>query len=128
MDGRRHVVKDIDGGAELKKSESGKLHLRIWITAVVDGVRRDYEIAFGKYSAVMAYATARADAPGGREADAERLSAQIKDLTGRKPWVYRRSNGTIELVCGRAHLEGFKRYAELSGVIATWLEETGRRA
>ena len=127
MDGRRHVVKDIDGGAELKKSESGKLHLRIWITAVVDGVRRDYEIAFGKYSAVMAYATARADAPGGREADAERLSALIKALTEREPKVYRMKNGAMIVMCGREHLDGFMRYAELADAIAKWLEETGRR-
>ncbi len=50
----------------------------------------------------------------------------IEALTGVKPKIRRRSDGTIELVCGRAHLEGFKRFAELAGAIARWLEETGR--
>jgi hypothetical protein len=43
------VVKVIDGDAETEKSESGKLLLRIRITAEVDGVLREYEIAFGRY-------------------------------------------------------------------------------
>jgi hypothetical protein len=29
-------------------------------------------------------------------------------------------------VCGREHLDGFKRYAELADAIARWLEETRR--
>ncbi|MFP3192233.1 MAG: hypothetical protein RXR02_03860 [Thermoproteus sp.] len=61
---------------------------------------------------------------GGREADAERLSALVKALTGREPKVRRRSDGTIEVVCSREHLEGFMRFAELADVIARWLEET----
>jgi hypothetical protein len=69
----------------------------------------------------MGYATAKAD-------DAERFSALIKALTGKEPWVYQRSDGKIEIVCGREHLEGFKRYAELADAIEKWLEETGRRA
>jgi hypothetical protein len=40
--GRKHVVKVIDGNAELEKSESGKLPLRIRITAEVDGVKSEY--------------------------------------------------------------------------------------
>ena len=40
--------------------------------------------------------------------------------------MYQRSDGKIELVCGREHLEGFKRYAELADAIEKWLEETGR--
>ena len=76
----------------------------------------------------MGRATARADAPDDREADAERFSALIKALTGREPRIRRRSDGTIELVCDREHLEGFKRYAELADAIEKWLEETGRRA
>ena len=50
----------------------------------------------------------------------------MKALTGREPKVYQRSDGTIEMVCGREHLEGFKRYAELADAIEKWLEETGR--
>ena len=74
----------------------------------------------------MGYAAARADAPGGREADAERLSALVEDLTGEEPGVYRKSDGTIVIKCTREHLEGFMRYAELAEAIARWLEETGR--
>jgi hypothetical protein len=30
------------------------------------------------------------------------------------------------IVCGREHLDGFKRYVELADAIARWLEETRR--
>jgi hypothetical protein len=130
VDGKKHVVKVIDGGAEFKESESGNLLLRIRITAEVDGVKSEYTITFGRrgrYNAVEGRSTARADAPGGREADAERLAAVIKALTGKKPRIQKKSDGAIELVYGRAHLEGFKRYAELADAIEKWLEETRRR-
>jgi len=29
-------------------------------------------------------------------------------------------------MCGREHLDGFARYAELADAIRRWLEETGR--
>jgi hypothetical protein len=74
----------------------------------------------------LGFAVARADAPGGREAEAERLVAVIKALTGKEPKVYQKSDGKIEIVCTRAHLEGFRRFAELADAIAKWLEETGR--
>jgi hypothetical protein len=131
VNGKIHVVKVIDGGAELEKSESGKLLLRIRITAEVDSVRREYMITYGRRgadNAVEGRTTARADAPDGREKDAERLAALIKALTGREPRIRRRSDGTIELVCDREHLEGFKRYTELADAIEKWLEETSRRA
>jgi hypothetical protein len=32
----------------------------------------------------------------------------------------------VKIECGRAHLEGFKRFAELADAIARWLEETSR--
>ena len=35
-------------------------------------------------------------------------------------------DGTIMIVCGRVHLDGFARFAELADIIARWLEETGR--
>jgi hypothetical protein len=68
VEGRRHVVKVIGGGAELDEGRSGKKLLRIRITAEVDGVRREYEITFGRYgrNAAVGFAAARADAPGGR--------------------------------------------------------------
>jgi hypothetical protein len=130
VDGRRHVVKVIDGEA-VEEGRDGKKLLRIRITAEVDGVMRDYVMTYSRFGAdneAIGFATARADAPDGREADAERFSALIKALTGKEPRIRRRSDGTIEIVCGREHLEGFKRFAELADAIAKWLEETGRRA
>jgi hypothetical protein len=35
-------------------------------------------------------------------------------------------DGTIMIVCGREHLDGFRRYTELADAIERWLEETGR--
>jgi len=128
--GREHVVRVIDGGAELEESRRGKKLLRIRITAEVDGVEGDYMITFGRRSrdnAAVGFAVARADAPGGREADAERLAAVVEALTGRKPWVYRKKNGKIMIECYEGHLEGFSRYAELADAIERWLEETSRR-
>jgi hypothetical protein len=72
-------------------------------------------------------ALARADAPGGREADAERFSAVVEALTGKKPKVYRMKNGKMIMECGREHLEGFRRYAELAEAIEKWLEAASRR-
>jgi hypothetical protein len=128
VEGRRHVVKVIDGSAEFDVGKSGKKLLRIEITAEVDGVRRDYVITFGRYRAdnkVVGFAAARADAPGGREADAERFSALVKALTGKKPRIHRKSDGTIMIECYEGHLEGFRRYAELADAIERWLEEMG---
>jgi len=101
--------------------------LRIKITAEVDDIRRDYNITYGRYGSneARSYATARADAPGGREADAERFSALIKALTGKEPWIVKRGDGRIDIICGRGHLDGFKRYAELADAIEKWLEEMG---
>ena len=126
----RHVVKVIGGGAEFDVGRGGKNLLRIKITAEVDGVKSDYTITYGRYgtNAALGFAVARADAAGGREADAERFSALVKALTGREPRIRRKSEGAIELVCGRGHLDGFKRFAEFADVIARWLEETSRRA
>jgi hypothetical protein len=70
---------------------------------------------------------ARADAPGGREADAERLAAVIKALTGEEPRVHRMKDGQIIIECYRRHLEGFLRYTELAEAIKKWLEAASRR-
>ncbi|MCC6035997.1 MAG: hypothetical protein LM559_02970 [Pyrobaculum sp.] len=102
--------------------------LRIKITAEVGGVRRDYEVTYGRYgetNAALGFATARAD-PDGREKDAERFSALVKALTGREPKVYRMKNGKIIIRCYREHLDGFMRFAELADAIARWLEEASR--
>jgi hypothetical protein len=127
VDGEKYKVKVIDGGA-IEEDEGGRKLLRIRITAEVDGVRRDYEIVY-RYegNAAVGRAVARADAPGGKEADAKRLAAVIKALTGREPRVYRRSDGTIIIKCYGGHLEGFKRFAELADAIERWLEETKGR-
>ncbi len=130
VNGEKYKVKVIDGEA-VEEDRDGRKLLRIKITAEVDGVRREYVMTYGRHgadNAAVGYATARADAPGGREADAERYSALIKALTGREPRIRRRSDGTIELVCGREHLDGFMRYAELADAIMKWLEETSWRA
>jgi hypothetical protein len=136
---RKYVVKVIGGGAEFKRGRGGKKLLRIKITAevgrvegehtIVDRVVREYTITFGRYgklNAALGYAYASADVPGGREADAERFSALVKALTGEEPRIRRKSDGTIELVCGGGHLDGFKRFDELADAIERWLEETGR--
>ncbi|MCC6066401.1 MAG: hypothetical protein LM562_01300 [Pyrobaculum sp.] len=128
VDGRRHVVKVIDGGA-VKEKQNSKTLLRIRITAEVDGVRRDYVITYGKYgddNKTRGFAYASAKAPGGREADAERLAAVVEVLTGKRPRIRRRSDGKIEVVCYEGHLEDFMRYIELAEAIAAWLEETSR--
>jgi hypothetical protein len=129
VDGKTYVVKVIDGGAELEERQDGKTLLRIKITAEVDGVKSEYTITYGRYgkrNAAMGRAYARADAPGGRETDAERLAALIKALTGMEPWVYRMKGGRIIIECSGEHLEGFRRYAELADAIEGWLEETNR--
>ncbi len=133
VNGKTYVVKVI-GGEAVEEDRDGRKLLRIKITAevgrvegehIVDRVVRKYEITYGRYgsnNAARGFAVARADAPGGRETDAERLVAVIKALTGREPKVYRRSDGTIIIVCYEGHLDGFARYAELADAIEKWLE------
>jgi hypothetical protein len=88
--------------------------LRIKITAEVDGVRREYTITYGRYGRKnMASGFAYASAPDGGEADAERLAAVVKALTGKEPRIRRMKDGTIMIVCGREHLDGFTRYADI---------------
>jgi len=129
-EGKKHVVKVIDGGAEFDVGRSGKLLLRIRITAEVDGVWSEYAIMFGRYgedNAAMGRAYARTDVPGGREADAERFSALVEALTGKRPRVHRMKDGKIMIECYEGHLEGFARYAELANAIMKWLKEASRR-
>ncbi|NAZ33302.1 MAG: hypothetical protein GU356_03270 [Pyrobaculum sp.] len=129
VNGEKYKVK-VRGGEAVEEDRGGKKLLRIKITAEVGGVRRNYEITYGRYgkdNAAVGRAYASAKAPGGREADAERFTAVIKAITGKEPKVYQRSDGKIEIVCGREHLDGFARYAELADAIERWLEETGRR-
>ncbi len=126
--GREYDVKVIDGGA-VKEKQNGKTLLRIWITAEVDGVTREYKITYsrsGADNAAVGRTVARADDPDGREKDAERFSALIKALTGEEPGVYHMKDGKIIMKCFRKHLDGFKRFVELADAIEEWLEETRR--
>ena len=111
VDGKTYVVKVIGWSAEPEESKSGKPLLRIRITAevgrvegehIVDRVVREYTITYGrrgKLNAIMGFAVARADAPGGREADAERLAAVIKALTGKEPRIRRMKSGEVIVEC-----------------------------
>ncbi|MFZ8811480.1 MAG: hypothetical protein ACO2PN_25680, partial [Pyrobaculum sp.] len=136
VNGKEYVVKVI-GGEAVEEDRGGRKLLRIRITAgvgrvegghIVNRVVREYETTYGRYhkNAAVGYAYARADVPGGREADAERYSALIKALTGREPNIRRRKDGKIEIKCYEGHLEGFMRYKELADDIEEWLEKTGR--
>ncbi len=128
VNGEKYKVKVIDGEA-VEEDRGGKKLLRIKITAEVDSVKREYVITHGRYGAdnvARGSATARADAPGGREADAERFSALIKALTGKEPWILKRGDGRVDIICGGEHLDGFKRFAELADAIERWLEETSQ--
>jgi Fe2+ transport system protein FeoA len=139
VNGRRHVVKVIGGGAEIEESRRGKKLLRLTITAevgrvegghtIVDRVVREYTITYSRRradNATVGRAVARGSAPEDRETDAERFSALVKALTGKEPRMYRMKNGAIIIMCGREHLDGFKRFAELADAIEKWLEETRR--
>ncbi len=138
VNGEKYKVKVI-GGEAVEEYRGGRKLLRIRITAevgrvegehtIVDRVVREYTITYSRRradNAAVGFAVARADAPGGREADAERLAAAIKALTGRAPRIRRMKNGTIIIECYREHLDGFKRFAELADAIMKWLEETSR--
>jgi len=116
-EGEKYVVTVTGGDAKIE----GKL-LRLTITAEVNGVRGKYTITYvrrGRNNVALAYAYASV-------ADARRLAAVVKALTGEEPGVYQRSDGTMMIQCTRKHLEGFRRYKELAGAIEEWLEETRR--
>jgi hypothetical protein len=130
VNGEKYKVKVIGWGAEFEKSRSGKKLLKIRITAEINNVKSDYTITFSRYgrtSTAEGFAIARADAPGGREADAERYSALIKALTGKEPRIRHMKDGGIMIECYEGHLEGFRRFTELADAIEEWLEETSRR-
>jgi hypothetical protein len=64
----------------------------------VGSVRSNYTITFSRReadNATKGFAVAKADTPGGREEDAERLAAVIKALSGRAPRIRRMKDGTI---------------------------------
>jgi hypothetical protein len=137
VDGEKRKVRVIDGEA-VEEDRDGRKLLRIKLTAevgraegehtIVNRVVREYTITYSRRTdnAAVGFAAARADVPGGREADAERLSALIEALTGVKPKIRRLKDGTIVIECYGGHLEGFRRFAELADAIEKWLKEAGR--
>jgi hypothetical protein len=137
VDGEKRKVRVIDGEA-VEEDRDGRKLLRIKLTAevgraegehtIVNRVVREYTITYSRRTdnAAVGFAVARADVPGGREADAERLSALIEALTGVKPKIRRLKDGTIVIECYGGHLEGFRRSAELADAIEKWLKEAGR--
>jgi len=69
VDGRKHEVKVVGGGAKFDEGRGCELLLRIKITAEVDGVRREYEITYGRRgrnNEAVGCAYARSDAPAAR--------------------------------------------------------------
>jgi hypothetical protein len=121
--GRRHVVTVLGGGAQTERSGSGRTLLRIKIIAEIDGVRGEYIMTFsrrGAKNATIGYAYIK------EETDAERFAALVEALTGKKPRVYRRSDGKIVVECGGEHLKGLARYTELAEAITRWLGEAER--
>jgi hypothetical protein len=128
VNGKKYKVKVMNGRA-VEEGRGGRKLLRIKITAEVGSVRHEYTITYGRRgrnNAAVGRAYAKADAPGGRRADAERYSALVKALTGKEPKVIERGDGRIDIICGREHLDGFARYAELADAVEKWLEETRR--
>ena len=86
VNGKTYVVKVI-GGEAIEEDRGGRKLLRIKITAEVDGVRSEYTITYGRYgrkNMVSGFAYVS------READAERLAAVVKALTGKEPRIRRR--------------------------------------
>jgi hypothetical protein len=136
VNGKTYVVK-VKGGEAVEEKQNGKLRIKITAEVgrvegehIVDRVEREYTITYSRHArsnAAVGRAYARADAPGGREADAERFSALVKALTGEEPRIRRIKNGKIRIECYGGHLEGFMGFAELADVIERWLEETSRR-
>jgi hypothetical protein len=134
VNGKTYVVK-VRGGEAVEEKQNGKTLLRIKIKAEVgrveDGhtVEREYTITFSKYGAgnkVRSDTYAGGNTPEVREAEAERLSALIEALTGKKPMIRRMKGGRIMIICYGGHLEGFMRFEELVETILKWLEETSR--
>jgi hypothetical protein len=119
--GRRRVVEAF--GCMAAVGGSGLLHVAVW--AKVDGVEDVYVLSFGRFGrTVWGFAAAKAYAPGGKEADAERLLAVVKALTGERPKAVRR--GKIKIKLSMVHLSRLARYAELAEAVETWLTEAER--
>jgi len=118
---RKLVVKTF--GCTAAVGGSGLLHIAV--AAEVGGVEDVYVFSFGRFGKmILSFARARANAPGGREANAERFAALVKALTGKKPKVLRSSRGKITIMLSKTHLYRLARYVELAETVETWLAET----
>ncbi|MFZ8811954.1 MAG: PaRep2b protein [Pyrobaculum sp.] len=117
---RKLVVKTF--GCTVAVGGSGLLHIAV--AAEVGGVEDVYVFSFGRFGKmILGFARARVNAPGGREADAERFAALVKALTGKKPKVLRSSRGKITIMLSKTHLYRLARYVELAEAVETWLAE-----
>ncbi|MFZ8810457.1 MAG: PaRep2b protein [Pyrobaculum sp.] len=118
--GRRHAVSVLSWDADWNSRR-----LRISILAEVDGVEGWYTATFYRMGrgSVAGQAYARAAAPGGVEADAERFAAVVKAVAGREPRMYAKGR-RLAFSLGRVHLDGFAQYAELADVVEGWLAES----
>jgi hypothetical protein len=77
--GRVHLVRVIGGSAELEEGGGGKPLLKIWITAEVDGVVREYKVTFSRHKTdnkAVGFAVAGPTplAAGGRRRETRRRS------------------------------------------------------
>jgi hypothetical protein len=120
---KRYVVKAF--GCSVAVGASGLLHVAV--SAEVGGVVDVYVFSFGRWSSIRGFAYADAHAPGGREADAERLVALVAALTGKRPKVMRNKRGKITVMLRGEHLYRLARYAELTDAIEKWLGETSAK-
>jgi hypothetical protein len=119
VNGRRHVVTVLSWDADWDSR-----YLRIFILAEVDGVEGLYTATFYRVRGrVTGQAYARASAPGGAEADAERFAAVVKAVAGIEPRMYTKGKRPVFFL-GRRHLDGFARYRELASIVMGWLVAT----
>ncbi len=118
---KKHVVKTF--GCSVAVGRSGLLHVAV--LAEIDGVEDVYVFSFGRFGgSIFGFAAARANALGGREADAERLVALVKALTDKRPKVVHNKRGKVTIMLYSTHFYRLIRYAELAEAVEVWLAET----
>jgi len=105
----RRIAAPVEVKKMYGEEDGGKL--RIYVTAVVDGVGGEWTMTIYRYSktnAVLGYTILSVKAPGGRDEDAKRIKALVKVLTGEEPNI---DDNHERVKYTRRHLEGLKRYA-----------------
>jgi hypothetical protein len=114
--GKRHSVEVLSWDTEWNERR-----LQISILAEVDGVEEWHSATFYRRGRrVEGAAYAKASAPGGAEAYAERFAALMKALTGREPKAHT-VRGKPAFFLSRAYLDALARYAELAEIVEGWL-------